>query len=893
MRGMISLLRHSKTYANRQMLAAGANLSRLASSSDRSSSGPDTGPMADLHEIISRIGAHNAQQLDMTVLHDLVMKRMADRTSLTNDEAAAAEWMAKSQGFNSARDMAEALARLDDKSGGDVDTFLFAIALIPLMAWESLSDSKPYPPPWRGRKGESSQPSVVSSSSSTMSSTGKAQRKDGPGARRGARRKPESHNAEPKPSDVTLYPSVKGLPPNDEVDAKHAEHTAISLVAPTTFINTSAVQSPIAPISADSSLDDLSPVSLQQLYSTGGMFAASYMCITIVGVALMFACPRAVAEDDEGRRIAIAVYGSSAKDDKDARALLPLGARFALKHPFLKRQADNWLALRVDIPQTLIRLDLLPLVPGQRVLVLGDGDFSFSAALARSNARLSNQGIIIATSLDSQRETLAKYAKAKASLASLALHQNVTVLHNVDATALHHESTGLSEFHTVVWNFPYPPSVRGASSLEGASLIHGFFSSIRTVMQQIGRPSKGTFQIWITLARGQGGSSKEIEGRKKNWDLECVALPHGFSLKDVVPFDTARYEGYEPRREYEDSSFPYQDARIYVFEPVETPSGYDTKQGPSKHSMSYLSNLIHEQWLNKKQQLHLRPLPRAFNKADLVAHPESLVARALLEAFVFFEDALFESLKEGPDCSRVVILFRKAVSIHDGHLVVGWRSHIEREKFLQCCVQALKINAATNDRELKVSAILAFSLIRPDEDANIDLLNDVCEGELKDPQLLLLRAQLNFFAFNRLDEKGDHAGSRVCIESVISDCSFALEHDPRNLTALYTRASALRNHPDKRWMEALSAYEEFVSLADKDDRFLPAALYNVGFCALVATSTSTRMVISSATRDVKKAQKALQEGISAEKRRLTFFGLKGQQSKQLLLMMLANVKTEA
>ncbi len=324
------------------------------------------------------------------------------------------------------------------------------------------------------------------------------------------------------------WPSVAGLPPNEEVDAYH-EVLRKTCAGASLIIANPAQQSPFGPAMSFSSLDDLSPVTLNQLLLSKSPVPDRCLRLTVVVSAFMAACVTAIVADSTGQHIRLAVYNTDAKNDADARKILPLGARFALKNPFIKRCNDHWLGLRVDHPEGLVRLGLLPLQPGSRLLVLGDGDLSFSAALARhdrGSAAGGPRAHITATCLDSEEQLLQKYRGAKANVEELRADANVTVLHGVDATKLRRFTRDFC-FDKIVWNFPYPIEKTVHSSAEGASLLAEFFGCAGKVLNPGG-------ELRITMASRQGGSTREVAAPARNWDLEALALTHGFDLREVV-----------------------------------------------------------------------------------------------------------------------------------------------------------------------------------------------------------------------------------------------------------------------------------------------------------------------------------------------------------------------
>jgi hypothetical protein len=156
---------------------------------------------------------------------------------------------------------------------------------------------------------------------------------------------------------------------------------------------------------------------------------------------------------------------------------------------------------------------------------------------------------------------LEKYRGAEANLEELRADTSITVVHGVDATklqALHLPKTPNFCFDAIIWNFPYPAKHVFHTSTEGGRLLSDFFACAGEVLNAGG-------ELRITMASRQGGSTREVAADDRFWDLEAVALARGFDLREVVPFDPASFPGYEPRRAIDDTTFPFKNARTYIF----------------------------------------------------------------------------------------------------------------------------------------------------------------------------------------------------------------------------------------------------------------------------------------------------------------------------------------
>ncbi|XP_071700053.1 heavy metal-associated isoprenylated plant protein 41-like [Rutidosis leptorrhynchoides] len=95
-----------------------------------------------------------------------------------------------------------------------------------------------------------------------------------------------------------------------------------------------------------------------------------------------------------------------------------------------------------------------------KILLAGDGDFSFGLSLAYAFGSATN---IVATSLDSYDVLIKKYNGAATNL--LILHNyGAQLLHRVDATKMqHHPDLQNRKFDRIIYNFPHA----GFIGLEG------------------------------------------------------------------------------------------------------------------------------------------------------------------------------------------------------------------------------------------------------------------------------------------------------------------------------------------------------------------------------------------------------------------------------------------
>lgn len=169
------------------------------------------------------------------------------------------------------------------------------------------------------------------------------------------------------------------------------------------------------------------------------------------------------------------------------------------------------------------------------VLVVGDGNFSFTVCLASALSQTSVK--IIATSLDSHA-ALANNRFAVENVDKLLAFENVEILHEVDATDLA-RTFGSRIFDRVIFNFPH---VGGKSNIDKSrELLKYFFASAAKHVE----PYKG--DICVSLCQGQGGTPLDNPRREigNTWQVVYQAAKAGLILNAVYPFRRTDYDSYQ------------------------------------------------------------------------------------------------------------------------------------------------------------------------------------------------------------------------------------------------------------------------------------------------------------------------------------------------------------
>jgi hypothetical protein len=198
--------------------------------------------------------------------------------------------------------------------------------------------------------------------------------------------------------------------------------------------------------------------------------------------------------------------------------------------------------------------------------------------------------------------------------------------------------------------------------------------------------------------------------------------------------------------------------------------------------------------------------------------------------------------------------------------------------------------------------VLANLVTSVDESMAMRVLDSGCEMGISDARLHKLRAKLNDFRYNRLDRSMLHSmksslktlfmsaerdeEKTLLLTNNLRDCDCALAIDPNDTDAMFHKAFALRSFPDvgpSRLQEAATLYEQYLEIAEPDDRHRAQAHYHCGLLLLSAVAIAKEEMLQPLLR---RARSHYKKGLEAEDARLPFFEPVTCQSKGVLGMML-------
>ncbi|KAJ3589195.1 hypothetical protein NHX12_010042 [Muraenolepis orangiensis] len=187
------------------------------------------------------------------------------------------------------------------------------------------------------------------------------------------------------------------------------------------------------------------------------------------------------------------------------------------------------------------------------ILLVGEGNFSFSAALCQ----LSQETKLTATCL--QRQEDIKHEGAATNI-QIIRDSGGAVLFGVDCTKLEECASlrGLV-FHRVIFNFPHCGRKSGVK--KNRELLKNFFHSCVQVLAEHG-------EVHVTLCNGQGGTpaDKPMREWQNSWQVVAMAAEADLILSSVQPFKSEEVENYRcTGYKSQDKGFHVEEALVHVF----------------------------------------------------------------------------------------------------------------------------------------------------------------------------------------------------------------------------------------------------------------------------------------------------------------------------------------
>ncbi|CAB4274573.1 unnamed protein product [Prunus armeniaca] len=190
-----------------------------------------------------------------------------------------------------------------------------------------------------------------------------------------------------------------------------------------------------------------------------------------------------------------------------------------------------------------------------KILLVGEGDFSFSACLARAFRSATN---MVATTLESKDTLSKKHRSSKAHVDELK-RRGCLVLYEVDVDDMdQHPTLMCMKFDIIIFNFPHAG--------------HYFWLCERD--DELIQKHRELLKAFFESARGMIGKGGEIHVSHRDdypydqWKLKELAEKAGLVLKEKVWFEKSDYPGYHNKRGgaiQSNKKFPLKECYTFKF----------------------------------------------------------------------------------------------------------------------------------------------------------------------------------------------------------------------------------------------------------------------------------------------------------------------------------------
>lgn len=264
-----------------------------------------------------------------------------------------------------------------------------------------------------------------------------------------------------------------------------------------------------------------------------------------------------------------------------------------LKEKSIKNKNGNKKKKQQQQQQQKQQKGLIPFTPEDKLLLVGEGDFSFAVSIIREN--LIHAANLVATSYDSKEELIEKYPNVEENL-TLLEEEGVKLLHGVDATNLvttmklapsgkNKKSKASNMLFSdsknldyIMFNFPH--TGKGMKDVDRnirdhQKLILSYFQSCKEVFKLLNNEMENDFAGYVSTSTNENKGKVILtlfEGEPyTSWNIKILGRSEDFKVERSGKFNWGMFPDYHHRRtnSTRDTTKPAseRDARSYVFEP--------------------------------------------------------------------------------------------------------------------------------------------------------------------------------------------------------------------------------------------------------------------------------------------------------------------------------------